>query len=149
MYEIIDEYGEVFGQYKEQEGLLRTVYYMYRIPNPASVGKYSLVYIDEDEAMTMLGYIGEQVFKDWAADMENTVLDLRLVASTDILGLEEYIENQGHAVSYATCDCPVTTICPIRYGAWIDHDMHGTGYTRIEALAKAYVRKVKRDGIDT
>jgi hypothetical protein len=148
MYEIVDGFGDLFGQYVEQEGLFRTIYYMHRARIDGD--KYSIMHVNDDqesedfEAETYLGVVAD--WGVWFGDVEQLRFHLMLYGGTDMIGLHEFIQCAGYAIDWEYCECPPTALCGTRYTALIPDDLTGytgTGYMRGEALAKAWLELIE------
>ena len=154
MYEIIDQFGDVFtGDFESQDGLFRSVAAMYRGHLAKDFSKFTMMYVDdEDEGQTLLGYVGDTFIRDWVSHLAKLEIDLRILQGTDIMGLADFVGTRGFTIDYIVCDCPDNVLCRYRYGCRIQSGQaplqitaYGEGMHRIEALAHAYLSVSKKD----
>jgi hypothetical protein len=140
MYVIVDEFGEFIATYDEQDRMMREAHaVLSNRSDPTDYKRYSIVYIDDNEQMHLLAYMGEQWIRDWSQSITQLEFDLLLKCGTYLMGLTEFIAyHDGIVIQYKPCDCPKTELCSTRYVVNID-DHIGEGYTRIEALGRAYL----------
>jgi hypothetical protein len=140
-YEIRDSYGDIYDFYKDQDRMLSDAYEIVQPYGLDAFKKWSFIVYDNDDAMHLLGYMGEQWFIRWVTGMRDLEFQLRLKANTDILGLQEYISLvNGQSIHFDTCDCPFDKLCPSRYTATIGGEVGLVrGYTRREALGRSYL----------
>ncbi len=140
-YEIRDSYGDVYDFYKDQDRMLSDAYEIVHPYGLGSFKKWSFIVYDNDDAMHLLGYMGEQWFVRWVDSMRELEIKLRLVAGTDIVGLQEYVSLvNGQSIHYDECACPFDKLCPTRYTAIVSGERSAVGgYTRREALGRGFL----------
>ncbi len=149
-YELWDmETNNLIGAYSSQDRMMQTFYEAIRVHGIKSVHDVALMYVTPDEETIYLGDGNETKWLGWFHELEHIKITLRL-AGTDIIGLSEHLGYLGYRINYMECQCPLTELCNIRYNANIFHEergrgANGHGYTRLEALARAYAVRAQED----
>lgn len=128
-----------YGTYRDQDRVLQALYDCRRTKGQHAINTINILYVDENETEHWLGHGKEQWLRDWFEALEDIQYRLRMICSTDIVGLAEFIGFEGYNVSWLECEHPHEMLCPTRYHAIINDLYTDSGYTRLEALASAFI----------